>query len=116
MTRSERVKAYFEFWATSKLTEDFQIKCLVVKLAGEISGASGKMQMVMAEGAEKVIQRMAQFFEQGCVENDFTIQNPEETSRMIYSLWLGSTLLSAMQRRRDILDSAMKETLAVLER
>lgn len=116
MTRSERVKAYFEYWATSKLTEDFHIKCLVVKLAGEISGASGKMQMVMAEGAEKVIQRMAQFFEQGNAENNFTIQNPEETSRMMYSLWLGSTLLAAMQKRREILENAMQETLAVLER
>lgn len=115
MTRNERVKAYFQYWATSKLTDDFHIKCLVVKLAGEISGASGKMQMVMAEGAEKVIQRMAQFFEQGNTENDFTIQNPEDTSRMIYSLWLGSTLLAAMQKRREILNNAMKDTLIILK-
>lgn len=102
--------AYFENWCSTKVTEDFQIKCLVVKLSGEISGTSNDMQKSLNSGAEKIISCMSAFFEQGIVDGDFSLENSYETSRAIYSLWLGSTLLCALQKDRSILDNAMKET------
>lgn len=110
ITRQERVIAYFENWCSTKVTDDFQIKCLVVKLSGEISGTSNDMQKSLNSGAEKLISCMSDFFEQGIIENDFSLKNSYDTSRAIYSLWLGSTLLCALQKYRSILDSAIKET------
>lgn len=110
ITRQERVQAYFENWCSTKVTEDFRIKCLVVKLSGEISGTSNDMQKSLNSGAEKIISCMSAFFDQGIVEGDFSLENSYETSRAIYSLWLGSTLLCALQKDRSILDNAMKET------
>jgi len=115
LSRQDRIKAYFEFWCESKLTEDFQIKCLVVKLAGEISGTSNKMQSVMNEGTENIVQRMASFFDEGRQAGDLHIEDPEGLSRTLYGLWLGTTLMAAMQRNRSILDNAMKETLLALK-
>lgn len=112
MTRQQRVIEYFTFWSDSKLTDDFQIQCLVVKLAGEISGTSNQMQSTMSEGAEKIIQRMADLFVEGNEDDDFNIADPKALSRTLYGLWLGSTLMAAMQRNRAILDTAMQETIS----
>ncbi|GEM81505.1 TetR/AcrR family transcriptional regulator [Vibrio superstes] len=110
-----RIKAYFDYWCTEKLTDEYQIKCLVVKLSGEISGTSNQMQKALNEGAEKVILRMSHFFEHGIKEGDFNIDNGYETARTIYGLWLGSTLLAAMQKDRSLLESAMKETIKLTQ-
>ena len=104
------MQAYFENWCTTKVTEDFQIKCLVVKLSGELSGTSNEMQKSLNQGAEKIISCLSDFFEQGIAEEYLSLENSYETSRAIYSLWLGSTLLCALQKDRSILDNAMKET------
>ncbi|CAH7348864.1 Regulatory protein, TetR [Vibrio chagasii] len=114
LSRRDRVKAYFEFWCASKLTEDFNIQCLVVKLAGEVSGSANPLQSTMAEGAEKIILRMAKLFEEGNEAGDFTIAEPESLSRTLYGLWLGSTLMAAMQRNRSILNNAMDETILAM--
>ena len=106
----ERICAYFQHWSVAKITNDFHIKCLVVKLSGEISGTSNQMQEVLKLGSEKMIMRMSSFFDQGISQGDFSIFNSYETSRAIYSLWLGSTLLCALQKDRTILDNAIKET------
>ncbi|MCC4820800.1 TetR/AcrR family transcriptional regulator, partial [Vibrio lentus] len=45
---------------------------------------------------------------------DFTIAEPESLSRMLYGLWLGSTLMAAMQRNRSILNNAMDETILAM--
>ncbi|MGV2841262.1 TetR/AcrR family transcriptional regulator, partial [Vibrio cyclitrophicus] len=103
LSRRDRVKAYFEFWCASKLTEDFNIQCLVVKLAGEVAGTANSLQSTMAEGSEKIILRMAKLFEEGNEAGDFNIVDPESLSRTLYGLWLGSTLMAAMQRNRSIL-------------
>ena len=68
----------------------------------------------MAIGAEKIILRMAKLFEEGNEVGDFTIAEPESLSRMLYGLWLGSTLMAAMQRNRSILNNAMEETLLAM--
>ena len=111
MSYQERVKAYFDYWCSEKLTADFQIKCLVVKLSGEVSGTSNQMQQVLNDGAEKIIGRMGHFFKEGVENGSFNMVDGYDTARTLYGLWLGSTLLAAMQKDRSLLDNAMKETL-----
>jgi TetR/AcrR family transcriptional repressor of nem operon len=106
----ERVFAYFQHWSVTKITDDFHIKCLIVKLSGEISGTSNQMQEVLKSGSEKMIMRMSSFFEEGISQGDFSMTNSYEISRAIYSLWLGSTLLCALQKDQTILSNAMRET------
>ena len=111
----ERVQAYFQHWTDEKLTEDFKIKCLVVKLSGEISGESGQMQSALNEGAEQVIRRMEDFFIEGTSSGQLHINNGYQTARTIYSLWLGCTLLAAIQQDRTYLLNAMEETLTLVK-
>tara|TARA_Y100001956_G_scaffold73666_1_gene80089 strand:+ start:1099 stop:1668 length:570 start_codon:yes stop_codon:yes gene_type:complete len=111
LSYQERVKAYFDYWCSEKLTSDFQIKCLVVKLSGEVSGTSNQMQQVLNDGAEKIIGRMGHFFKEGVENGSFNMVDGYDTARTLYGLWLGSTLLAAMQKDRSLLDNAMKETL-----
>ncbi|WP_028021678.1 TetR/AcrR family transcriptional regulator [Enterovibrio calviensis] len=110
-----RVHAYFQYWTDEKLTEDFRIKCLIVKLSGEVSGGSTHMQAVLSDGAEKVITRMGDFFSEGTSLGHFHISNGYDAARSIFSLWLGSTLLAAIQRDRGFLNVAMEKTLEVME-
>ncbi|OBT03956.1 TetR family transcriptional regulator [Shewanella sp. UCD-FRSSP16_17] len=111
LSYQDRVNAYFEHWCSEKLTANFQIKCLVVKLSGEVSGTSNQMQQVLNEGAETVIARMGHFFNEGVENKSFHMQDGYEAARTLYSLWLGSTLLAAIQKDRTLLDNAMKETI-----
>ncbi|GEA52707.1 transcriptional regulator [Vibrio inusitatus NBRC 102082] len=115
LTPPQRIKAYFDYWCSEKLTEDFQIKCLVVKLSGEIAGTSNQMQEALNEGAEKVIARMGNFFEHGIKQGDFKMKNGYDTARTLYGLWLGCTLLAAMQKDRSLLDNAMSETIKIVQ-
>ncbi len=114
LSYQERVKTYFEYWCSEKLTSDFQIKCLVVKLSGEVSGTSNQMQQVLNEGAEKIISRMAHFFKEGVENGSFNIVDGYNTARTLYGLWLGSTLLAAMQKDRSLLDNAMNMTFKLI--
>lgn len=115
MTRQQRIQGYFNYWCTEKISEDFQIKCLVVKLAGEVSGTSNQLQKSINDGAEKIIIHMADFFNDGISEGDFSMSSSYDTSRALYGLWLGSTLLCALQKDRSILENAMKETLKLTQ-
>ncbi|MFA0439790.1 TetR family transcriptional regulator [Vibrio sp. 10N.286.49.C2] len=110
----ERVINYFEFWSQSKVTEDFQIQCLVVKLAGEMSGTSSSMQNELAIGSEKIITRMSDFFDMGNQTGDFSIDEPYITSRMLYGNWLGATLICALQKDRVLLSDAMTTTRQII--
>ncbi|MGF1750435.1 TetR/AcrR family transcriptional regulator [Vibrio cionasavignyae] len=115
ITFEQRSIRYFEFWSESKVTEDFQIKCLVVKLSGEISGTSSSMQAELDNGAEKVINRMAGYFTSGNEQGLLTIENPYMASRTLYAKWLGATLLCAMQKDRTHLEQAMTETKLLIK-
>ncbi|MEH0672395.1 TetR/AcrR family transcriptional regulator [Vibrio owensii] len=111
---SERVQAYFDDWCVVKLTEDFRIQCLVVKLAGEVSGHDTEMQSEMAVGTKKMIEKMTTFFERSNQEGTLCLSAPEQTAKTLFSLWLGYTLLAAMQKDRAILDDAMQTTVKLL--
>ncbi|MGR5286545.1 TetR/AcrR family transcriptional regulator [Vibrio maritimus] len=107
---AERVLKYFEFWSDSKVTGEFQVKCLVVKLSGEIAGTSSSMQSELDKGAEKVINRMADYFTEGNSLGVMSVPEPYEASRSLYAKWLGATLLCAIQKDRSHLEQAMRET------
>jgi TetR/AcrR family transcriptional repressor of nem operon len=115
MSRQERIQAYFQNWCNTKLTEEFQIKCLVVKLSGELSGTSSNMQQSLNQGATKIIDCLSEFFDRGIAEDEFSFNNSHEISSTIYSLWLGGTLLCALLKDRSILDNAMKETKRLMQ-
>ncbi|MEH6451589.1 MAG: hypothetical protein V7782_00975 [Psychromonas sp.] len=58
---------------------------------------------------------MAKLFVEGNSEGDFSVEDPESLARILYSLWLGSTLMAAMQRDRKVLDNAMQTTLQLIK-
>ncbi|MCL9775870.1 TetR/AcrR family transcriptional regulator [Vibrio methylphosphonaticus] len=111
----QRAIHYFEFWSESKVTEDFQIKCLVVKLSGEISGTSSSMQAELDNGANKVISRMTDYFVSGNEQELLDIETPHMASRTLYAKWLGATLLCAIQKDRTHLEQAMTETKTLIK-
>lgn len=112
---ADRVFDYFQFWSDTKVTKEFQIKCLVVKLSGELAGTSSSMQNELSSGAEKVVKRMTDYFSAGNHLGEFAIEEPYQMARQLYSHWLGATLLCAMQKDRTHLEQAMSETRRLIK-
>ncbi|UJF17886.1 TetR/AcrR family transcriptional regulator [Vibrio sp. SS-MA-C1-2] len=105
-----RLERYFDHWCQVKLSNDFQIKCLVTKLSGELSSASNLMKKEMNLGTEKFTESMSCLLRNGTENGEFNVEDYDETARAVYFLWLGSTLFASLNRDRGILDQVITQT------
>ncbi|MEZ8101126.1 TetR/AcrR family transcriptional regulator [Vibrio bivalvicida] len=115
LSAQDRIRAYFENWATEKITSDYQIKCLIVKLSGEISGTSSQMSQTLAEGADKVICHLGDYINRHIESGEFKLEDGYQTARLIYGMWIGTTLMLAILQDRTLLDNLLKETMQLFD-
>lgn len=112
----ERITTYFQTWQDSQCSETTKGKCLVVKLSAEVTDLSEAMRMTLKEGTDKVIARLAQLVEEGISKGELSADiNAAATTREIYYMWIGATLLTKVQRSREPLETTMAATLSKLQ-
>ncbi|MFV3335203.1 TetR/AcrR family transcriptional regulator [Pseudomonas sp. NY15437] len=110
----ERLMGYWQKWLDSYCEPCDEQKCLVVKLSAEVADLSEAMRITLRDGADRIIDRLADCIEQGQREGSLTQGNAHRTATALYQLWLGASLLSKLHRNGRPLENAMATTKAML--
>lgn len=112
---AQRLMRYWAGWLDTQACEGPDGKCLVVKLAGEVSDMSEAMRVALLRGTDLIVERLAvciaEGLEDGSLRGAF---NAQDTALTLYQLWLGASLLTKLRRDRSALQAAMHATLALL--
>jgi TetR/AcrR family transcriptional repressor of nem operon len=113
---AQRLMAYWAGWLDTQATGCAEGKCLVVKLAGEVSDMSEAMRVALLRGTTLICQRLAACIVDGVA--DGSLRGPfdaERTALTLYQMWLGASLLTKLRRDRSALETAMDATLGLLK-
>jgi TetR/AcrR family transcriptional regulator, transcriptional repressor for nem operon len=114
-TAAERLMRYWDDWRASQCADDPAGKCLAVKLGAEVCDLSEPMRVVLHQGTEQIVARLAACIEAG--HEDGTLAGAGDaavTAATLYELWLGATLLEKIRRDGRPLEAAMVTTRRLL--
>lgn len=116
LTGKERLMAYWQRWLDKQLDGCAEQKCLVVKLAAEVSDLSDSMRVTLRDGTDQIIARIAQTIETGVADGSIPALDPQATAQTLYQLWLGASLIGKLHRNGTALENAMSFTRQLLSR
>lgn len=107
---------YFSLWINDPLTScGWAETCLVVKLAAEVSDLSDDMRVIMAQGAENLVNNIVELIQAGKIDQSISIQGDAFiNAQVIYQMWLGAALLSKLQKDKAPLHHALDATQRML--
>lgn len=90
-------------------------KCLVVKLAAEVSDLSEAMRVVLEQGTSQAICRLKDIIQEGIYDKSLpTHLNPQVAATTLYQLWLGASICTKITRTATPLESALVATKELL--
>lgn len=115
LSAAERLMGYWEAWLESQSACDPMGKCLVVKLAAEVSDLSEAMRRVLHQETERVIARLKKAVEAGIADGSLSSDlDAAIMAATLYQLWLGATLRAKIVRDRQPMEVALTATRALL--
>lgn len=107
---------YWNGWLETQSGEGQEGKCLVVKLAGEVSDLSEAMRVALQRGTDSIIARLADCMRNGLADGSLVGPlDADHTAQTMYGLWLGATLLSKVRHDNSALEGAMRASLTMLK-
>lgn len=114
-TAAQRLMSYWTTWQETQSSEGAEGKCLAVKLGGEVCDLSEAMRSALHNGTTRIVDALAECISEGGRDGSLPIAiDSRQTAQILYSLWLGATLLSKIRRDRSALDAALTATLNLL--
>lgn len=112
---AQQLLSYWANWLETQATCDPKGKCLAVKLAAEVSDLSEPMRVVLRDGTERVINRLAIAVKEAVLEGSLPgTTDARGLAAMLYQLWLGASLRAKITRDRVPLEAAFETTLLLL--
>ncbi len=113
-TGYQRIMNYWQQWLNTQATSCADNKCLVVKLSAEVADLSEPMRLALLNGSQKVTQAIAQCLHHGKTDLSIAVEEPELLANMLYTMWLGASLVSKLQQNQTPLKLAMLNTEKLL--
>lgn len=111
----ERLKRYFSFWKDTQGADLPESKCLVVKLGAEVCDQYDSMRHILANGTDKIVQKIAQCIGEGQQDGSLPARaDADELAEELYQLWLGSSLMAKIHSPEKAFDKAMNATMRLL--
>jgi len=110
----ERLMRYWQRWLDRQCDECAEQKCLVVKLAAEVSDLSDAMRLTLRDGTDRIVDRVAGAIETGIADASLPALEARPTAQLLYQLWLGASLLGKLHRNSQALENAMRFTRQLL--
>jgi len=108
---AERLMEYWQRFHDLQSFDECQGKCLVVKLAAEVSDLSEAMREALKEGTAGIVGRLEQMIASGVKDKSLSIDGtPRITAEGLYDAWLGASVMAKIQRAPGSLDRAMAIT------
>ncbi|MNS00115.1 HTH-type transcriptional repressor NemR [compost metagenome] len=109
----ERLMRYWMAWFDDERVEGLADRCLVVKLAAEIPDLSEDMRVILQNGVEQLIDRIARVIADGRADGSIpTPRDPRIVAWAMYGLWLGAAILSKLGKEQ----APMRDALLATER
>lgn len=111
LTGADHLDAYWQHWLTTQTASDPQSKCLVVKLAAEVSDLSDAMRKVLLDGTDRIQAKLADVIDAGMADGSLQVEGaPHEIAAQLYQAWLGASLLAKITKTDAPLQQAMAST------
>ena len=110
----ERLMRYWQRWVDKQCDACAEQKCLVVKLAAEVSDLSDTMRLTLRDGTDRIVDRIAGAIETGVADGSLPALDARPTAQLLYQLWLGASLLGKLHRNSQSLENAMRFTRQLL--
>ncbi|MGL3198631.1 MULTISPECIES: TetR family transcriptional regulator C-terminal domain-containing protein [Curtobacterium] len=110
-TGAEQLEEYWQRFTDLQSYDDCQGKCLVVKLATEVSDLSEPMRLQLVDGTDGIIDNLERMIATG--KQDGSVRAPEEPrvlAEELYDAWLGASTMAKIQRRPEPLRRALALT------
>src|SRR5471030_484968 len=109
----QHILSYYAQTITNFCGSEFHNACLAVKLSAEVSDLSEPMRHALEQGTTQVIGRLKDAVEKGIAEESLWVPfSPAATASMLYSMWLGASLLAKIKRSVTPLTTAL-ETIEI---
>lgn len=109
---AQKLFSYLDFWRCSHIKGQVGDKCLIVKLAAEVSDISERMRRIMETGTASVITHLSQVIKTG--QEDGSVQSTLPAHKLassLYQLWLGATLMTKITHSSHPMDEAWQTSL-----
>ena len=118
---AQRLMSYWTMWRETQASDGPIGKCLIVKLAGEVSDLSEAMRTALQRGTDRIIALLAECIDDGVADGSLVAAaaadvDEQATALMLYELWLGASLLTKIRRDPSALDAALATTTTLLAR
>ncbi|ARC55492.1 HTH-type transcriptional repressor NemR [Frondihabitans sp. 762G35] len=110
-TGAEQLEEYWERFYDLQSYDDCQGKCLVVKLATEVSDLSEPMRLQLVDGTAGIIDHLERMITTG--QHDGSLGADDEARTLAYELydaWLGASTMAKIQRTPESLQRALALT------
>ncbi|MGX9854988.1 TetR/AcrR family transcriptional regulator [Limimaricola variabilis] len=112
----DRLLAYFQGWRTRQSGEDYEARCLVVKLSAEVAELSPGMREVLDRGVSAIVARLAAVIREGAEDGSLPAHSdPQALATTLYQIWLGASLMGGLSRDTAPYDSALAATAALID-
>ncbi|NHN89287.1 TetR/AcrR family transcriptional regulator [Acetobacter conturbans] len=113
---ADKIFHYCRFWRDTHLDGQIGSKCLIVKLAAEVSDLSERMRLILEIGTGTVIDRLSAAITLGQKERSVgSAMEPRILASSLYQLWLGTTLMVKITHNSQPFDHAWLSTKRLLE-
>ena len=122
-TARERLMTYWSYWNMSQCDSakgdcsgaQASSKCLIVKLSAEVADISESMRLILRDGTDRVVRRIAQCIEEAVADESVSPSLKAETMALtLYELWLGASLLAKLRSDASPFEHALISTEQLL--
>jgi TetR/AcrR family transcriptional repressor of nem operon len=106
-----KLDKFWSAWLAQAGGEGIATQCLVVKLGAEVADLSEDMRIILDDGVNKLVTRVAGLLRDGVRDGSVRrFADPDATARMLYAKWLGAAILAKLSRTQLPLEQALAET------
>lgn len=114
-TGAEQLDEYWQRFSDLQTFDDCQGKCLVVKLAAEVSDLSEPMRHQLVDGTAGIIDHLERMIATGQQDGSVSAaDSPQSLAHELYEAWLGASVIAKVQRTPASLERVMQQTRARL--
>jgi TetR/AcrR family transcriptional repressor of nem operon len=111
----DKLLSYWAAWQQEQLDRDGGEKCLVVKLSAEVGDLSDEMRVVLRDGVDRLMMRLASVIEEGQADGSLSPEiRAKEAAELLYQMWLGAALITKLRQDGSAMAQAMAVTVSVL--
>lgn len=112
----EQILTYCQWWKDTHVNGEIGNKCLIVKLAAEVSDLSERMRVTLEVGTGTVIKCLEAVMADGQKDGSIThAATPFVLASTVYQMWLGATLMMKMIHTSQPFEVALSATQSLLQ-